>query len=241
MGILLTDHPEYLKTAYDTGLLDVFLPEFSACFACRQNNPHHRWDVGTHILHAVAAAPAEPLLRLTMLLHDIAKPLYLTTDEDGCDHFHGHAAGSAEMTDKILRRLKFDKQTRERCRVLVAWHDTQLGTDRAGVRHSLSALGSAAFADLCRVKRADVEAQSAFKREEKLAMIDFWESEMREILEAGDPLSLKDLAVTGSDLMEAGIPAGKEVGRVLARMLEACLDDPSLNERGILLERYVRK
>ena len=52
-----------------------------------QNNPHHIYSVGDHTVHAVETIAPNPVLRLTMLLHDIAKPKTRTTDENGIDHF----------------------------------------------------------------------------------------------------------------------------------------------------------
>ena len=56
--LLVSDHPEKLRTAYETGLTRYFLPEFDVCMATPQNNPHHCYSVGEHILHSVTAAAA---------------------------------------------------------------------------------------------------------------------------------------------------------------------------------------
>lgn len=60
--------------AYRTRLTAVFLPEFDMMMETPQNNPHHCYSVGEHTLKAIEAVPADKVLRLTMLLHDIAKP-----------------------------------------------------------------------------------------------------------------------------------------------------------------------
>lgn len=233
--LLLSPHPEKLRDAWELGLLDQFLPELSVCMTCGQNNPHHRYSVGEHILHAVMEAPADKVLRLTMLLHDIGKPVLKTTDEQGVDHFHGHAQESARMADRILRGLKYDNQTRETVVRLVSWHDRKLGDTPADIRRSISDLGADLFPLLLEVKTADVLAQSDWEREEKLEKISFWRRAYEEILQRGDCLSLKELSVTGKDLMEQGVRPGRGMGEILHRMLEDVLENPEHNTREYLL------
>lgn len=233
--LVVSEHPEKLTEAYQLGLLDVFLPELSKCMECVQNNPHHCYTVGGHILHSVMAVRRDRVLRLTMLLHDVGKPQVKTTDENGIDHFHGHVPASAEMVDGILRRLKYDNDTRKKVTALVAWHDRQLGDTKARVRRNVAELGTELFPLLLEVKRADVAAQSDYQRAEKLARIDAWEKTYLEILEAGDCLCIRDLAVGGKDLMEKGIRPGQQMGQILQSMLEEVLRHPSHNTAEWLL------
>lgn len=236
--LLLSEHPEELKEAYELGLLRQFLPELSECMECGQNNPHHCLSVGDHILCAVKAARRDKVLRLALLLHDIAKPQVKTTDENGIDHFHGHAARSAALADRILRDLKYDNQTREAAVRLIAWHDRNLGDSLPEIRKSISALGEEWFLPLLEVKTSDVEAQSDYQRDEKLGKIEYWRNAFEEIRCAGDCLSLKDLAVSGKDLIAAGAAPGREIGRILHEMLEEVLREPAHNTREYLLEKW---
>ena len=87
------------------------------------------------------------------------------------------------------------------------------------------------------VKRADILAQSEYQREEKLSYVDGYEALYREILEKNQCLTIRDLAVNGSDLIAAGMKPGKEIGETLKCLLELVLDDPELNNRELLLER----
>ena len=234
--LLLSEHPEELKEAYELGLLRQFLPELSECMECGQNNPHHCLSVGDHILCGVKAARRDKVLRLALLLHDIAKPQVKTTDENGIDHFHGHAARSAALADRILRDLKYDNQTREAAVRLIAWHDRNLGDTLPEIRKNISELGEEWFLPLLEVKTSDVEAQSDYHREEKLGKIEYWRNAFEEIRRAGDCLSLKNLAVSGKDLIAAGAAPGKEIGRILHEMLEEVLREPAHNTREYLLE-----
>ena len=94
--LLMSPHPDYLRTAYEAGITRQFLPEFDLCMETPQNTPHHCYTVGEHILHSLLYVRADKILRLTMLLHDIGKPSVRKTDENGRDHFktHGDVARS---------------------------------------------------------------------------------------------------------------------------------------------------
>ncbi len=234
--LVVSAHPEKLSDAYQLGLMDVFLPELSECMGCVQNNPHHCYTVGEHILHSIMAARGDRILRLTMLLHDVGKPAVKTTDEGGIDHFYAHDLKSAELADEILRRLKYDNDTRKKVTTLVAWHDRQLGESINKVRRNVARLGPELFPLLLEVKRADVAAQADYQREEKCRKIDEWERIYREILKAEECLCIRDLAVGGKDLIETGIRPGQQMGQILQNMLEEVLENPSHNTREWLLD-----
>ncbi len=239
--LLLSDHPGKIREACQLGLTDVFLPELMECLQCEQNNPHHCYNVGEHIIHSVEAIRAEKVLRLAMLLHDLAKPQTKKADAKGVDHFYGHVEKSAQKADEILRRLKYDNATRETVVTLVAWHDRPLGESTAAVRRSISKLGKELFPQLLEIKRADVAAQSDYERQNKLERIDYWQKEYDAIVAAGDPLTIRDLAVTGKDLIAEGVHPGVQIGKILDQMLADVLGQPSHNTREHLLKTWVQK
>ena len=105
MKLLVSGHPEMIRAAYETGLTSVFLPEFDRMMETPQNNPHHIYSVGDHTVHAVETIAPNPVLRLTMLLHDIAKPKTRTTDENGIDHFYNHNAVGADLAKAALTMI----------------------------------------------------------------------------------------------------------------------------------------
>ena len=106
------------------------------------------------------------------------------------------------------------------------------------IRKNISELGEEWFLPLLEVKTSDVEAQSDYHREEKLGKIEYWRNAFEEIRRAGDCLSLKNLAVSGKDLIAAGAAPGKEIGRILHEMLEEVLREPAHNTREYLLEKW---
>ncbi|USF28042.1 CCA-adding enzyme [Firmicutes bacterium ASF500] len=212
-----------------------FWPELRPLVALEQNNPWHCWGGWEHTIHAVEAAPPNLILRLTMLLHDIGKPVCKSTDEKGVDHFYGHPAVSAKLADQMLRTLKFDNRTRERVVTLVEHHDVQIPCRDRSIRKWLGRLGPETFFQLLEVKRTDGMGQSYELVKDRLTQLEEMKAKAEEIIAQGQCFSLKDLAVSGRDVIAAGIAPGPEVGRVLNGLLEQVLNGEVPNEREELL------
>lgn len=235
--LITSPNPEELGKAYECGITGVILPEFDAAMQLPQNHPHHKYCVGEHILHSMAAIEADKVLRLTMLLHDLGKPLAHTRDENGRDHFKGHGELGAELAGRILTRLKFDNDTRDKVVKLVRFHDHKIGEQEADVRRAANRIGEELLWKLFAVKRADVAAQSDYLKEEKLKTLSHLEELYGGIEARQECLTLKQLAVTGKDLLEAGMQPGKEIGAVLERLLELVLENPQCNTKEYLLKQ----
>ena len=204
--LLLSSHPDYLRTAYQCGVTKVFFPEFDKAMETEQRHPHHCFSVGEHILHSLSFVEADRVLRLTMLFHDIGKPAALTVSGEGITHFYGHEAVSAGMAEEIMRRLKFDNDTIQRVCKLVLYHDYGNGSkpNIRAMRRAVNKMGEGVFPALFAVKRADILAQSSYQRQEKLEKVEKWERLYEEVKAGKQCVSLKSLAVTGSDLIEIG-------------------------------------
>lgn len=235
--LLVSKHPECLRTAYELRVTAVVLPELDRMMETQQNNKHHMYTVGEHTLYVVKEVPPTEALRWAALLHDVAKPVTKTTDEKG-DHFYGHNEVGAKMAKKILLRLKFDNATIARVQKLVLWHDYGMGEKPSlrSFRKALSKMGAELFADYMYIKRADILAQSAYMREQKLANLEQLKQYYQQILEQQQCLSLKDLEVTGRDLIGQGMKPGKEIGDMLNYLLECVLENPEQNQKDTLLK-----
>ena len=233
--LLVSPHPDYLRTAYETGITRQFLPEFDACMETEQNTPHHCCSVGEHILKSLVNVRPDKVLRLTMLLHDIGKPAVKKTDENGRDHFKMHGPAGEKMAVDILRRLKFDNETISKVRRLIRWHDYRPMPEMKAVRRAVNRIGEDIFPLYMEVQRADMLAQSDYRRAEKEDRQNGVNACYREILEKKQCVSLKMLAVNGRDLMAAGCAPGPELGEKLNRLLEHVLENPEDNKKEILM------
>ena len=236
--LVTSPNPDYLRTAYELGITAQILPEFDLCMETPQRHKHHCYDVGEHILHSMIEVGPDKVLRLGMLFHDIGKPQTLTIDPDGTTHNKRHPFEGEKITRKVMRRLKFDNDTTDKVTKLVLYHDYDIAPTEAGVRRAINRMGEDIFAMIFTVRRADIAAQSDYMREEKLAKVAYIEKLYSEILARKDAVTLKDLAISGNDLIAEGMPPGRQIGETLSALLERVLDDPSLNTREILLKLY---
>lgn len=238
--LLVSDYPMRLQEAYQLGITKVVLPEFDQMMTCEQTNKHHLYSVGEHTLKAISNIEADKVLRLAMLFHDIAKPLTKTTDEEGVDHFYGHPEKGIEVTKQILRRLKFDNETVNRVCQLIQYHDVDIDDNKKAVRKMVNKVSEENFLDLLKVKRADIMAQSHYKRDEKLSNVNAVSKLFKEIIRDKECVSLKTLAVRGQDLIDNGIKPGKQMGLILATLLEEVIEDPKNNNYPHLVSRAIQ-
>lgn len=234
--MLVSPKPAMIRTAYELGITKVILPEFDAMMETEQETKHHMYSVGEHTIKAMENIRADKVLRLTMLFHDIGKPVMKTFDEKGAAHFKMHDVKSAEMTKMILRRLKFDNDTLNKVHKLVQYHDYRIPATTKSVRKAMNLIGTELFPAYLEVQRADTLAQSLYMREEKLANLDGKYACYQEIIEKQQCVSLKDLAISGSDLIAAGMQPGKQIGVILNGLLEMVIEEPSYNTKEKLLE-----
>lgn len=221
----------------ETGLLGVTCPELVEQVGCEQNR-HHAFDVWTHSLHCLDACPPDPTQRMAGLLHDLGKP---RTRERSPAHgdwtFYRHEVVGAEMADQWLRAFRFANDARERIVHLVRHHLVCYADDwsDAAVRRFVRRVGLTAVEPLLALARADALAKGR-PVEDELGGLERLRERVARAVEAGAAFGLKDLAVTGSDVMaRLAIPPGPTVGKVLEALLQRVLEDPALNEREALL------
>ena len=155
--------------------------------------------------------------------------------------FAGHAQLGEREAAGILKRLRYDNHTVELVRRLVKWHDVFIEPEKKAVRRAASRMGTDIFPLILEVKAADLAAQSDYRREEKEDWLERLRSLYAQIEEEGDCLTLKELAVTGRDLMEAGMKPGPGLGQALQSLLETVLEDPEKNTKEYLLSLLPRE
>lgn len=220
-------------------VVGVFIPELLPCVGFDQKNRHHCYTLYEHIVRATAAIPAEPVLRWTMLLHDIGKVKSFTVDDGGQGHFYGHPEVSADMAEEICRRLRMRRQDREDIVTLIRWHDRSIPVTEKGIGSAVLELGERNFRRLLQVKRADNLAQAPEYRG-ILEKIDKVEALLNRMLAEKRCLQLKDLAVNGKDITALGY-SGRAVGDVLQRLLKGVISGEMENRREALLTFLAEK
>ena len=170
-----------------------------------------------------------------MLLHDIGKPACFSREENGVGHFYGHAAKSTEIADAVCRSLRLDNALRERVMLLVRYHDGPMIGNEKLIRRRLRQLGEEAFFQLLAVQTADTLGQAEPYRSQRLPQLAQVGELARQILAERPCLTMDALAISGRDLIAAGMNPGPEMGRVLRRLLEAVSEGELDNTSAVLL------
>lgn len=214
-------------------ILAAVIPELAPMIGFDQHSPHHAYDLITHTAHVVEGVPTTLPLRWAALLHDTGKVTTFTLDATGRGHFYGHARDSAATADKILRRLKAPTALREEAVALIGRHMTRLQPDRKLLRRQVSKYGFPTVEAMLALQQADMGSKGT--GEDDGSTVFAAVQQLLADLKAEDAcLSLKDLAVNGTDLITLGFQ-GKEIGACLSALLEQVIEERLPNERNALL------
>lgn len=236
--LLCGEHMRSVMLAFPD-VFSVILPEIAATIGLEQSNPYHHLSVYEHTVETISAIPPHPVLRLSMLFHDSGKPAYYTRDDNGVDHFTGHAAVSVEIAEKALSRLRFDRQTIDEVKLLILHHDDDLSPADYALKRVLNRLGEKSALNLIEVQKADVYGQHPDKLD-RIATLDSLAVRMQQLIDQKACFSLKNLAITGDDLISIGYKADRFLGDTLAVLLDLVMQEKLPNERATLL-RYATK
>lgn len=212
--LLLSPHPELIETAYSLGITAVVLPEYDALTEIAAKNAGAYPDARRHTAALLQAAAQTKAQRFAALLS------YLNPNQ----------------VERVMRRLKFDNATRILTERLVRFQNLDFEHTEAGMRRFLHEAGEDLFPELMRMRRAQIAAGSREEAARKERDLEEKEALFRKVTETGQCFSLDRLAVDGKDLIAAGVKPGKMLGGILHELLEAVIEDPSLNEK----EKLVR-
>jgi putative nucleotidyltransferase with HDIG domain len=219
------------------GLLGEIMPELLEGYRKKQNELH-RFTIFRHITETVDRVKADPVLRLTALLHDIAKPR-VRQKRDGKFRFIGHERASAELGAEIMTRLKFSHPMTETVTHLIEHHMDVVGYDSgwsdSAVRRFIRRVGPENMERFFAFRRADLLAHG-LESAEKLDRMNELARRVEDMTKSPIALESRDLAISGHEVMKVlGIAEGPEVGKVLHVLVEKVVDRPQLNTKGALL------
>ncbi len=138
----------------------------------------------------------------------------------------------ADTAGRILKGLKLDNATISMAAKLVKYYNMNPVLSEAAVRHYINEVGEN---DALRIVDFNIsicgsELNKGYTDMKKICVM---------VKERGDCTELRNLKISGRDLMEAGFPAGKQLGEILQKLLCEVLDNPKFNEYNYLLKRAV--
>jgi len=226
--ILLSNYPRRgFKLLYRLGLLRFIMPELQKCAGIYRENFREGEDLLEHTLDMAASLPPDLNLRLSVLLYNIKSISRLDEKE--------------EIIIKVLRRIRFKNAVIKKLTVLTKENWQVLNfSKKINIRQLASRIGMENLKDVWELKKVLIK-ESRSSEEFKSAEIERAENNIRETLQERPPVSLKDLAVKGKDLIELGYKEGKEIGQMLKELLHLVLEKPALNQKKILLTRVKEK
>jgi len=217
-----------------TGFFKEVLPELYEGFDVEQNR-HHAESVLMHnMLAADAIKKHDPILKWAMLLHDIAKPRTKKYNESTDDYsFHGHEVIGVNIAKKIMTRLRFSNDEIERVSNIIAKHMFYF-TEETADKTIKKFMTDKDFKSILRARLADRKANLA----KKGIPVSFKKllKRIRIIEKTKQPMSVKDLAINGNDLIGLGLKPGRLFGSFLKNALELVLEQPKKNQKEILIE-----
>ena len=223
-----------LKLMSENKILEEIIPEWSKTIGFDQKNIHHIYTVDEHILKSLELTSRDLITRLAVLFHDIGKPRCYTFGEDGQGHFYKHEKYSVEIAEKLMLNLKFSKLDTERVCKIIKYHSLyRQSIDEIFVKKMLNRFGEE---DLYRYLEV-VEADRRTHNNDicNLEDLDQIKVILKKIQETKPPLSMKDLKISGKDLLKVGVPKGKIVGEILDYLMEKVLEDENLNNYETLI------
>jgi len=241
--ILLSDSPQMLEHFCLTGLeywafaTNGGWTPIKAMLECTQHNKYHYTDVFHHTIDVVKKCSKDFNVRWAALLHDIGKPLDKTVDEEGWEHFYNHAEKSVHIATALMDILKFSNDQKDIITKFVKWHDYPLSqVNNKKFKQLIVEIGEENFPNFLKLKEADASAHLlSASTEFAIDAVSKCKDRFRNYLINKPPVTLRDLAINGNDLIEMGFQ-GPKIGKILHQLLEVVLDNPELNDRQHLLD-----
>jgi len=236
LAILMVSRPSAgFNLMRKTGLLSRILPELLEGYRKRQNN-YHKYTIYRHTMETVDSIEREPILRLSALFHDIAKPR-VRKKLKGRWRFFGHEKASAGLTREIMLRLRFSKEEIDRVTYLVFHHmfDYKKDLSDRAIRRFIKRVGTEHIDDLMKLREADDLAHGWGRIGED--QIEEFRNRINAQIKKSHPFTISDLAVNGNDVMDIlGLEPGPRVGKILNKLLDIVIEKPEHNKRDKLIE-----
>lgn len=226
--ILLSNYPRRgIKLLYRLELLGFVMPELQGCVGIKKEHLQNNEDLFEYTLNLLENLPSNIILRLCMILYFI-KSISKLEDRE-------------EITTKILKRIRFKNTIIKKVNIMTQenWETIHF-SEKGKIRQLASRIGMESLEDFWELKKAFIKESQSLEKTKSIK-IEIAENNIREILQERPPVSLKDLAVNGKDLIRLGYKEGEEVGQMLKKILKLVVEKPALNQKRILLNQVNRK
>ncbi|MGN0552959.1 MAG: CCA tRNA nucleotidyltransferase [Oscillospiraceae bacterium] len=230
--LLMGSSPANILMEFSDVFCTIF-PEVSASVGFDQHSRYHIYDVWKHSAVAVENSVPDREVRLALFFHDIAKPKCCVFDDEGNGHFPGHEQESAEMAEKIMRRMKYSTDTIKCVTQLIKYHYVTPIDDEKVVKKLLAAIGSQYFFKLTKLMKSDSRAKQSICFE-RVQILEAMEAKAERILDNKECISITQLDIKGTDIAALGAQ-GSRIGEILDELLSMQIDGNVQNEKAQLM------
>ena len=243
-GIVCGKHaPAVIRRCWK--IISVIIPEIALCHGFDQQTKFHDRDCLEHILDVLDGIPLEdrdgsvpsrdPVLAMAALLHDLGKPECFRINANGVAHMKGHPEAGRRIAERVLTELKYPKRFTEEVCKLVAFHDVYTPPERPAVHKVLCRVGPELYEKLKVLQRSDILAHSELGKK-RLEKLEYMSAIADELKAEGAVFAVKDLEITGDDIIALGCPKGPDVGRILDELFKSYIEGNIKNNRDLLVE-----
>ena len=235
--IVMSDRPQTLEFLSMTGLDEAIDLPISKMLEEPQRNKYHYADVFHHTMDVMKSVKKDFVTRWAAFFHDWGKMETVSVDEEGWQHYYGHPDISATLAAEFMTKYKFDNDSFDAIYKLVKYHDAAIGQDvkMSTMKKFVQKIGKELIPKFIDLTTADRFAHRLGDIKFSVGNIDSGKKKLIEIAMTEAPLSLKDLAVNGYDMMELGL-SGKQIGDALNCCLDYILEHPECNTKEALIK-----
>ena len=233
--ILLSPAPaDGIRMLVHSGIMQYVIPEIILLDGAQQNKYHDK-DMLEHTLQVMQNTPSDIVIRLSALLHDIAKPQTQTKDKKGI-HFYRHEIAGAKRARKILNELKFPKETIGKVSKLIKNHmrlkafgETLKDFSDVAVRRLIIQLDTELEPLLLLIHADNISHAENYSLPNQIPNL------KKRITSNLKKINGKMLPVTGKDIMlHFEMSEGQKIGKILDRAHEIWLKHPLWDKTEIL-------
>jgi len=231
-GLSLENTSFYIDLLMKTGLMHEILPEIEVLNNIEQSLLYHpEGNVLPHVKLVVEALKGESLnLKFAALFHDVGKVSTTIVQEDGKITSRGHAEIGKEMTEVILKRLKFSNSDSEYICSLVADHMKLIDFVKMSKSSKRKLISKEYFSDLYKLHKADKMNRKEMFKDDIEEAVEFFLKEHSEQIKLPKPF------IDGKDIIFLGLNEGKGIGKVKELLYDMQLEGNLLDREGALLK-----
>ncbi|WP_252234981.1 CCA tRNA nucleotidyltransferase [Clostridium sp. ZS1] len=220
---ILMSNTKGIDILRETGLMEYIFPEIIKFYDFKIDNMYYNDNLYTHTIRATEEIENKLHLKLTMLFHNLLK----MNNED--------MEYTILQIKKFLKEFKYDNDTVNKVTDLTRYMHNSLNT-KLEIKQMLNLINLDLFEDLLKVKESEILSQNPLYKEERLSHLLYIRENLKDVIFNNECFNLRNLNISGKDLISLGLEKGKNIGEMLNELLELVMNNPDLNDKQVLID-----